>query len=126
MRATHLAAASLVLALALVGCGGGDDDDTPTDPTPTAPTTATVEASGSANTFTPDSVRIARGGTVTWTFGSPRPHNVIFTAGQTGAPANVDGSLTNTSVARTFGTAGTYNYICGIHGAAMSGKVVVQ
>lgn len=123
MRTLSLLAA---FALSLAACGG-DDDDGQTEPTaPALPATAAVAASGSANTFTPAQVSIRRTGTVTWTFGSPRPHNVIFNAGTAGAPADIPGNNTNVEVSRTFNTAGTFNYICSIHGAAMSGTVTVQ
>ena len=81
---------------------------------------ATVQATVS-NSFTPSSVTIAPGGQVTWTFAAL--HNVQFSG--TGAPANITDRSTG-SESRTFPTAGTYNYICGIHGAGMSGTVRVQ
>ena len=116
--------ASLLLALtvALTACGGDDDDDDGGPTTPSAPTTATVEAGAATNTFTPPSVTIARGGTVTWTFGA-RPHNAAFNA-VTGAPANVP-TTSNAQVARTFPTAGTFPYVCTLH-TGMTGSVTVQ
>lgn len=73
-------------------------------------------------TFNPDSVRIAQGGTVTWNFAS-LDHNVVFDD-VNGRPANI-GTTANAAVARTFGTAGTFEYQCTLH-AGMNGKVVVQ
>jgi uncharacterized protein YjdB len=72
--------------------------------------------------FSPESVDIARGGTVTWVFGGVT-HNVTFTS-TTGAPAGI-GNTTNASATRTFATAGTFNYECTIH-AGMRGTVVVH
>ena len=85
-----------------------------------APPTASVSATVNS-TFVPDSVRIAKDGTVTWNFGS-LDHNVVFD-NVTGKPADI-GTSANTAVARTFATAGTFPYRCTIH-AGMDGKVVV-
>ena len=109
------------VALAAVGCSS--DDPEPTDPGgQPPPQTATVAGSATSNVFSPASVTVARGGTVTWTFGA-RPHNVTF-RGTTGAPENVP-TTTDASVARTFGTAGTFPYDCALHDG-MTGTVVVQ
>ncbi len=86
------------------------------------PNAVTVVAGASTNDFTPSSVAIARTGTVTWTFAA-RVHNVEF-QGATGAPSNIPNS-SNVSVARTFGTAGTFSYLCSLH-SGMSGTVQVQ
>ncbi len=71
---------------------------------------------------------LAVGGTVTWNRvgGS---HNVRST-GSPSFPSSFGGGAANTvmgsSYQATFNTAGTYQYNCGIHGAAMSGRVVVK
>jgi plastocyanin len=80
---------------------------------------ATVQATNS-NAFTPTSVTVAEGGSVTWAFGTVE-HNVVFQAA--GAPANIDVSSSK-SVSRTFATAGTFAYVCSLH-AGMSGTVNV-
>ena len=86
-----------------------------------APATANVAATVNS-TFNPDSVRISQGGSVTWNFAS-LDHNVVFNA-VAGRPTDI-GTSVNTSVTRSFGTAGTFPYRCTIH-AGMDGKVVVQ
>ena len=86
------------------------------------PLAAAVVAGNATQTFTPPSVDIASGGTVTWTFGA-LTHNVTFGA-QAGAPQNIATSV-NTDVPRTFGTAGTFGYNCTIH-PGMSGTVIVH
>src|SRR5688500_1808281 len=90
---------AILAALSLGACAS--DDPEPTAPPTTAPPSATaaVTASASANTFAPSTVTIARGGTVTWTFGA-RPHNVTF-GSTAGAPASVP-TTTNAAVARQF------------------------
>lgn len=87
-------------------------------------TTADVNVSGGGQSFSPDTVKIAVNGTVTWTFsaGANAPHNVTF------ATAHPQGNIANTttgSVARTFATAGRFPYQCTLH-AGMSGAVVVR
>jgi plastocyanin len=71
----------------------------------------------------PPDVDIAVGGTVTWTFQS-LTHNVTFTTTAAGTPANT-GDQTNTSVPRTFTTAGTFTYHCTLH-PGMNGTVTVH
>jgi plastocyanin len=88
------------------------------DPFPTA---VTVQA-GDNNQFSPRTVTIARGGTVTWAFASTI-HNVVF-GSTAGAPQNI-GNSSNASVARTFNTAGTFDYDCSLH-AGMTGTVSVR
>ena len=118
MRTTRLA--SLALAAALAACGGGGDDGGPSGPSPSA--NVTVDATAQL-TFTPATVTITAGRTVTFRFSSV-PHNVLFDA-LTGAPGSIPAPTSNASVARTFPTAGTYPYECGLH-PGMAGTVVVQ
>ena len=82
--------------------------------------TASVNATA-GNQFDPTPVIIVPGGTVTWNFAAL--HNVTFQTA--GSPSNITDKSTG-SDARTFPTAGTYNYICTIHGQSMSGVVRVQ
>jgi uncharacterized protein YjdB len=85
------------------------------------PLTAQVTATPAA-TFTPASVDIAVGGTVTWQFQS-LTHNVTF-ASTTGAPNDI-ANTTNASASRTFNTVGSFGYVCTLHGG-MNGTVVVH
>ena len=131
MRIVFLA----VVAMACGGGGGGDGYTTGPGPTP-GPTPGT--ASGSANvstsqtddgygtakfSFTPASVAITRGGTVTWSNENGVAHNVTF-ATAAGAPANT-GNFSSGTISRTFNTAGSYSYSCTNH-AGMTGTVTVQ
>lgn len=85
------------------------------------PTQVLVTAGAATNDFTPPNVAVARGGTVTWTFGA-LVHNVDF-QGTAGAPARIP-DTSNASVARTFATAGNFAYVCSLHGG-MNGSVLV-
>jgi plastocyanin len=104
---------------------------TATSPEPPPPEGVTVQVlSGAVNRFSPATVTITAGQTVTWEWpaGSTQ-HNVAPDDGsvpaRSGDPA--DGP---TSYAYTFTTPGTYLYHCEVHGAAggvgMAGTVIVQ
>ena len=76
------------------------------------------------NSFSPANAMVSVGGSVTWEWqpGS-LPHNVTFAA-VVGAPAGI-GNRTSGSEARTFNTAGTFNYQCTNH-IGMNGTVTVN
>ena len=109
----------MALAAALMACGGSSDDGDPTGP---SQQNATVDATPQI-TFSPATVTIAAGRSVTFRFGSV-PHNVFFAAAS-GAPADITAPTSSASVARTFSTAGTFTYECHVH-PGMTGTVVVQ
>lgn len=69
--------------------------------------------------FNPDTVTIAKGGTVTWTNRDYVPHTV------TGEDFDSGNLTTSKTFRRTFETPGTYEYKCTIH-PSMTGKVVVK
>lgn len=92
------------------GGGGGNDDDPP-------PATAAVNVQD--NQFVAPAVRVQAGGTVRWTWQGNNPHNVTF-AGGPASSTQAEGSFE-----RTFATAGTFSYLCTVHGQSMSGTVTV-
>ena len=75
------------------------------------------------NDFSPFRVTLLVGGTVRFHI-TGVPHNVVFTPGQAGAPANIN-VVANVTVARTFAVRGTFPYDCTVH-PGMSGQIVVQ
>jgi plastocyanin len=95
---------------------------TTTTPAPGAPLAATVTTPGES--FSPATVTIGAGGTVTWQFIGSTRHNVTF-SGAAPTGGNVPDSNAGTSAQRTFPTAGTYSYQCTRH-SGMTGTVVVQ
>ncbi len=111
-----------LLAIAACSDSGGDGGAGPA-PGPSGPPSAaaSVQATAAA-AFVPANVGILAGGTVTWGFGS-LGHNVTFDD-VVGAPADIPGVNTNTSIARTFPVAGTYPYHCTLH-QGMAGTVAV-
>jgi|SRR5688572_10630977 len=85
------------------------------------PATAGVSTT-SGDVFSPSSVTISRGGSVTWSFGITA-HNVTFQGGA-GVPANIP-DRSNTTESRTFSQAGDFSYQCTLH-AGMTGLVIVR
>jgi len=122
-----LVATVLMLALVLGACGtagtsgdGGSTGDGGTNGGTTGgtpPTSAAVEMSGLS--FSPSSVEIAVGGTVTWTNKEGVAHTVIGPDWGSGTIPQ-DGTFS-----QTFDTAGTFEYVCSIH-PSMVGTVVVK
>jgi plastocyanin len=116
----------LAVAAASVAACGSSTGPSNTNPGGTSggtpPMTATVNATTS-NAFTPANVTIGVGGTVTFAFGGVA-HNVYFDNAPAGAPDAIPGANANMSAARTFSTAGTFEYDCHIH-PGMKGTVVV-
>jgi plastocyanin len=104
----------------LFGCGGSTSPMAVTTAPPSE--TATVSATPSI-AFTPGTVALLVGGTLTINFGSVA-HNVFFDNQPAGAPANITGANADVSKALTFSVAGTYVYNCHIH-PGMHGTVVV-
>ncbi len=84
------------------------------------PSSASVTATAN-NAFSPATVTIAPGGTVTWTFAAL--HNVTFTSSE--PPGGDISDRDSGSASRTFPTAGAFPYTCTLH-AGMNGTVNVQ
>ena len=82
---------------------------------------ATTAVSIQGFAFVPPTVTINVGDTVTWTNKDAAAHSVVANGvGQTPVlTQNQSGGL-------AFNAAGTFPYICGIHGAAMMGTVIVR
>lgn len=102
---------------AVVLCASACQDEGP------APTPAYQVAATPQITFTPASVTVPLGSTVTWTFGAV-PHNVTFSA-VAGRPTDIPGQNTNVAVGRTFTQPGTFGYACTLH-PGMAGSVTVS
>jgi plastocyanin len=71
----------------------------------------------------PAVTQVAVGATVTWTWSGSLRHSVQ----STGTTSFVSSAIMSSgSYALQFNTPGTYHYICAVHGASMSGTVIVQ
>jgi plastocyanin len=114
------------------GCGGGGGDATGTTTPPpvgnTPPPAGGISVTNDA--YSPGTKSVAVGTEIRWAWntcsGDPYygqtcvAHSVTFDDGVTSATQE-QGTFT-----RTFAAAGTYNYHCAVHGAAMTGSITVQ
>jgi plastocyanin len=112
-----------VAALGLSACGGSDEPAASTAPKPAASTAAKPAAGGTTvaigdNTFTPATVKVAVGETVTFENGGAVAHTVTGDDFDSGSIAPGD-SFTFTADA-----AGTVSYVCTFH-PGMQGKIEV-
>lgn len=122
---------SLSVACLVLVAGCGSSSTGPTyggGGTPPPPPPACVPGNGtvclvSGNQFSPTSLTVTAGSSVTFNNISNTTHNVTFTT--SGAPSNVADFSSGTQVV-AFPTRGTFNFHCTIHGLSMSGVVVVQ
>jgi plastocyanin len=124
-RITRIISASFVLALA--ACGGGTGpygSSNQSPPPPPPPPPANTVAATPSLAFTPNSLSVNAGETVTFSFGAVA-HNVTFDTPDAATPADIPGNNSNVSVNRAFTTAGTYRYHCTIH-PGMAGSIVVR
>jgi plastocyanin len=126
-RRELLGALAGTTAVGLAGCFAGEDDETPER----GENTVVVGPDGT-NVFDSDSLTVAVGETVTWTWDS-NTHNVVVESQPDGADwSGTDGGATETydegyEYTHTFDTAGTYEYYCSPHrGLGMEGEVVVE
>jgi len=119
---------ALAAALVVGACGGssGSSSTAPGNGNPggggppPAPAQTNQVAVGD-DFFSPSAIQVPVGTTVTWTWAaSASAHNVSFTDGQLSGD-KVGGA----TYQRTFGTAGTFSYVCTLHGS-MVGSVLVQ
>ena len=118
------------IAIALISaaaCGGTSSTGTQNGVN-TAPPPGGVSVTN--NVFSPVTKTVAVGSSVQWAWNSCTgdvysgqtcvSHNVVFDDGVT------SGLQDQGTFNRTFNVAGTYNYHCAVHGAAMSGSIIVQ
>ena len=113
----------LSVLLAAGGCGG-DIVDPPTIPgIITPPPVATTSVTVADFSFTPPNIRVSAGATVTWTWTGNVGHNVTFAASS--GIANAATQITGTHQVAMPTATGVYTYMCTIHGASMSGSVLV-
>ncbi|MFI5274558.1 MAG: plastocyanin/azurin family copper-binding protein [Ktedonobacterales bacterium] len=124
----------LGLTLVLAACGGstasgtsstGTNPPTATTGAPTATAPAATATTGggakaavaiggvSTYAFSPSSISVKTGTTVTWTNNTQAPHTVT----SDGGPASFNGSLDSngSTFSFTFTQAGTYTYHCSVH-----------
>ncbi|MEO5839738.1 MAG: plastocyanin/azurin family copper-binding protein [Acidimicrobiales bacterium] len=107
----------LIVSVLVAATGCGDDGGTSGSP-------ATVQIVD--NAFSPGTLRVKAGTTVSWTWVGENTHSVVGPFdGQdynSGDHTRADGF----TATHQFATAGTYEYVCGFHGGSMRGTVIVE
>jgi plastocyanin len=104
-----------------VGTGGNPPEQPGPNPPAGAPSGTVITTPGT--TFSPATITVSQGSTVTWQF-TGNTHNVTFgTAKPTGD--DIPNTAAGGTASRTFANAGTYAYDCTLH-SGMSGNVIVQ
>jgi plastocyanin len=130
MAKLRIAPFLLAFGLLLAACGGSSGNSTASN------STATTTASGGSSSstavatgatvelkdlkFHPDTVSIAVGDVVTWTWKENVLHNVTAKDGSFKSPNQSDGTFKH-----TFAKAGSYAYECTLH-SGMTGTVEVK
>jgi len=120
----HRVLRSVFIIAVVTACSGGGTEPAVnsntggtggTGGTPTQTSSVNVDD----NQFTPGSVQVAVGATVTWTWVGSNRHDVTFPSG----PSSI--TQTTGTFSRQFPTAGTFTYSCTQH-IGMNGTVVVK
>ena len=119
---TLAATLALLAGASAMGCGGSGDGDKP-DGASGGDAPKQVKDQIASFKYLPEKVRVAKGGTVTWSNQDKAPHTA--TAAE-GAPAEFDTDRLELgeSKAITFDRPGTYSYYCVYH-RFMTGTVEV-
>jgi plastocyanin len=128
MLRTHLAAVLAVGVLLVAGCSASRPAARTSTSMPMASASVTAPAAPVSGTqvnidgfaFVPATLTVSTGTTVTWTNRDEEPHTVAASDGSFHSP----GMGTGATYTHTFGTAGTFDYVCSIH-PMMHGTVVV-
>ncbi len=124
-RLTRIIATSFMATLAACSSGTSPDgSQTQSPPPPPPPPAGNTVAATVSLAFTPNSLSINSGESVTFSFGAVA-HNVTFDTPDAATPADIPGNNSNVSIQRAFSTAGTYRYHCTIH-PGMAGSIVVH
>jgi plastocyanin len=128
---TGFGVAALVGTVLVSGCGSGTTSSAPASSTTSAAGGSTAAAAPAEAVtvqvknmqFTPDTVTVKAGGTVTWNFADRFPHAV---QGIGDSAMGIDSPIFNTGKwSHTFTVPGTYRYLCPLH-PDMHGTVTVQ
>ncbi|HEX3275159.1 MAG TPA: plastocyanin/azurin family copper-binding protein [Gemmatimonadales bacterium] len=129
--AGRLAALATIGLAAVIGCSDSSGTGT-TGPEPTPGPVGSVRVGNdffesSHNSSRPANDTVAVGQTVTWTWTSTG--SVSHSVRSEGTPSFTSSDIkagNGMTYTMTFTAPGTYHYDCAVHGAAMSGTVVVQ
>jgi len=124
----------LTITIMLAGCGSDDDAVDPATPTATEETASPAANAPGENVsidvrgfgYTPETLEVAVGTTITWTNADQILHTV--TSGSPDSPDGmIDGQMpeAGATASHTFDTAGTVAYFCSRH-EFMRGEIIVR
>ena len=127
----------LAVSLLITGCGGAGGGGDSSSGTTTTISIISGASSACTTAYSPDSITILIGDTVTWTNDDTMEHTVTSTSDSgpectagggstTESPLNSGNITPNGTFSHTFDTAGTYYYVCTIAGHLMRGTVIVE
>lgn len=117
----HRRFAALAATALFAGCSGSTEPKQ-ADTIGGSATATAIDVNMPGVVYTPSHIDIAQGGVIRFIFAAVA-HDVRFN-GAAGAPADVL-VTSNTTVARTFSTKGTFAFLCTLHDN-MTGTVVVH
>ena len=122
VRPVRLTLLGVLVGLLIAACSGGSTGSAaPSNgASPAGPATGATSVSIVDFAFDPIDVTVAAGSTVTWTNAGASTHTVKWSDGTPESTGLANGA----TYERTFDAAGTYPYVCGIHGS-MHGTVTV-
>lgn len=131
MKHLVLVCVPAIFILGVAAACGGDEPSTPTTPG-APPSGSNTNTTGRSlitiqvgdNAFGPSNLTVPAGTKVTWDWGGKNPHSVVG-SWQSAAVQSQQFSRTG-SFEFTFNTSGTFAYECGVHGAAMAGKITIK
>jgi manganese oxidase len=118
-----IALSGIIMLSGILACSKSSNTTNPVTP----PSTGNNTVSMVNTAFSPASLTVAAGTTVTWTNNDAMTHTVT-----SGTPSAPDGTFdscnmgTGATFHYTFATKGTYQYFCRVHAATMKATVVVQ
>ena len=119
--------ASLLLGVTLfAACGDSDSPTTATAPAQTSSTArpGLITIQIADNSFSPANLTVPKGTKVTWAWSGRNPHSVKGT--WLNGPVESLQMTGKGAFEFTFEADGTFEYQCGVHGAAMTGRVTVK
>ena len=127
----------LTVSLLITGCGGGGGGGDNSSGTTTTISIKSGASLACTTAYSPDSITISVGETITWENNDTIDHTVTSTSdigpactagggSTTGLPLNSGIIAAGGTFSHTFDTAGTYHYVCTISGHLMRGTVIVE
>jgi plastocyanin len=120
-RSIKIRSALAVTVLILIAACSGSSSSYSTTTSPTSGTGGTGAVTITAVTYSPNSLTVSQGSTVTWTNSDVGPHTVTSDGGLFNSGSIAPGG----KYSYTFPSTGTFPYHCTIH-PNMVGTIVVQ